>query len=107
MVNKHQKGVSMNTKRNEEAVAQELQVVQDAQIVDVNDKAVLEKIIADCSNSSGYVIFAARLTNDTTKEGNFVIVSDYRRYHFSIEDVRESIKLFRDQMHNDLDGNLK
>lgn len=62
-------------------------------------KALLRK----CLDAPGYVILAARLTNNTDEKGNRIIEFDYRRYQMSFDDVKKAIREFIHQFDQDVE----
>lgn len=62
----------------------------------------IELLIKGCMDSSGYVIFAAKIAGKPDEKGNLVIDYNYRRYHFSYEDTREAVKRFKEEFLKDI-----
>ncbi|MCI0447848.1 hypothetical protein L0152_32115 [bacterium] len=53
----------------------------------------LNELIARCKDSPGYVLFAAIRTGKFDETGmNETIDYEYRRYHFSLEDAKASVR---------------
>lgn len=51
----------------------------------------LDQITKTCLDSEGYLVFAAYLTADKDEHERPIIVHQYRRYHFSLEDAKSSL----------------
>mgnify|MGYP001594670861 CR=1 FL=1 len=66
----------------------------------------LDSLIKKLLDVEGYVIFVGSLSNEKDKEGNRMINFDYRRYHFSYEDVKTTIKKFREMFLDDIAKDL-
>lgn len=60
----------------------------------------LESILNSCSDSPGYLLFAAVLSPRRDAIGNNMIDFQYRRYHMNLEDAKQAaaaLKKFIDQ----------
>ena len=63
----------------------------------------LKQIASKCLDSEGYVIFAAFLTPEKDAAGNQIIDHQYRRYHFSLEDAKQSTRVFKEFVKKEID----
>lgn len=55
----------------------------------------LERIKSKCLDSGGYLMFAAYLTEQKDHENRPIIEFQYRRYHYSLEDAKNSLVKLR------------
>lgn len=67
----------------------------------------LEEIRELLLDSPGYVIFAARLTNERDENDHAIIKGSYIRDRFSLEDTKTAIKMFRTHLQREIDEAFK
>uniref|UniRef100_A0A6M3IVH7 Uncharacterized protein n=1 Tax=viral metagenome TaxID=1070528 RepID=A0A6M3IVH7_9ZZZZ len=62
----------------------------------------LSRLMKGCLESEGYVVFVARMTKEHNDKGFNIIRYDYRRYHFSFEDVAQATMAFKKSLENEI-----
>jgi hypothetical protein len=68
------------------------------------EEPMLQRIIRECENAPGYVLFAGILTENVNADGNRAIQFFYTREHFSLEDTAKATKAFRKHLHQDMEN---
>jgi hypothetical protein len=72
-----------------------------------SDPDDVKEIVEKCLDSPGYLLFVARLTPNRDENGRMVIEREYRRYHLSLEDSRESAKALTTFVENEIQELMK
>jgi hypothetical protein len=67
------------------------------------EQSKVEEITKKCLDSGGYMIFTGCLVDKKTEKGDSIIEFDYRRYHFPLEDAKNSLKALRKFVDDELE----
>jgi len=70
--------------------------------MDEKKELSIEEVAQKCKDAKGYVLFVGVMSDAEDKEGNKLIDFHYLRFHFALEDVKETIKQFRNQLASDM-----
>lgn len=67
----------------------------------------LARIVSECTENDGFVIFVGVLTKKVDEEGNRILDFHYRRAQFSLEDTKQAVLKFREEYLSDREKYLK
>ncbi len=71
---------------------------------EIDERTSLEQIRQECLDAPGYVMFVGILQRNRDAKGFNLIDFKYRRYNYSFEDVRKSVKEFERALEKDENG---
>jgi len=67
----------------------------------------LDDLVNRCKDAAGYVLGVGIVTNHRDKAGNNVLDFQYRRHHMSLEDTKQVIEMFREQLQREVDDQFR
>lgn len=63
----------------------------------------LDRIVAECKKSNKYIVFAAQVTEDKNRDGNFIVNFQHIREKYPAEDLRKAVRAFAQMVERILD----
>jgi hypothetical protein len=74
-----------------------------------NEKSseTLETLLKACMDAQGYVIGVGTISSQRDAKGNNLLDFQYRRYHCSLEDTRQVVRMFQEALDKEIQERLR